>query len=156
MGTLYSPMDHMVWKACPPKVKFFAWLAIQDRIWTDDRLGRRGWANCGLCQLCKREQETGPHLFFKCRYTLRLWRAIIEKLGLHHVNTSEWHLDDSVNAWWDKRTDNRNPNWHAMTSLTMLISWTVWNERNARVFRQKEKNSPPPVLLRSILEEAKL
>ena len=42
----------------------------------------------------------------------------------------------------------------AMTSLTMLISWTVWNERNARVFRLKFAS--PPVLLGSILGEAKL
>ena len=41
-----------------------------------------------------------------------------------------------------------------MTSLTMLISWKVWNERNARVFRQKI--APPPILLRTILEKAKL
>ena len=38
-GTVFGlgplPMDQMVWKAwAPPKVKFFAWLALQDRIWT--------------------------------------------------------------------------------------------------------------------------
>ena len=39
LGTFYSPMDHMVWTAWAPlKVKFFAWLAIQDKISTDDRL----------------------------------------------------------------------------------------------------------------------
>lgn len=39
LGMTFSPLDHMVWKAwAPPKVKFFAWLAIQDRIWTADRL----------------------------------------------------------------------------------------------------------------------
>ena len=119
-----------------------------------DRLEKRGWVNCGLCPLCKREQETGPHLFFKCRVTLRLWRSIIEKLGLPHVNITEWHLDDSVKKWWVKRTDDRNPNWHAMTSLIMLTSWTIWNERNARVFRQKF--APPPILLQTIIGEAKL
>ncbi|XP_044441534.1 uncharacterized protein [Triticum aestivum] len=38
-----SPIHRMVWKAwAPPKVKFFAWLALQDRIWTADRLVKRG------------------------------------------------------------------------------------------------------------------
>ena len=148
-------MDQMVWKVwAPPKVKFFAWLAIQNRIWTADRLAKRGWPNCGMCQLCKREQESGVHLLFKCRYTLRLWRLVIEKLGLAHMDTTDWHLADSVNEWWDKRTNNQNPNRHAMASLTMLVSWTIWNERNARVFRHK--CVPPPVLLHTILEEAKL
>ena len=135
LGMTVSPLDRMVWKAwAPPKVKFFAWLVLQDRIWTADRLERRGWPNCGLCPLCKREQETGAHLFFKCRYTIRLWRAIIEKIGLHHMDTSTWHLHETVKEWWDKRTDCTNPNWHAMASLTMLVSWTIWNERNNRIF----------------------
>ena len=126
LGLTLSPMDFMIWKAwAPPKVKFFAWLAIQDRIWTADRLERRGWKNCGLCPLCSREQESGAHLFFKCRYTLRLWRIIIEKLGLAHMDTTLWHLDDSVHEWWDKRTGNHIPNRSAMTSLTMLVSWTI-------------------------------
>lgn len=50
----FSPMEHAVWKA-PPKTKLFAWLAIQDRIWTADRLAKRGWPNCGLCPLCRPE-----------------------------------------------------------------------------------------------------
>ena len=62
------------------------------------------------CPLCKREQETGAHVFFKCRYTIRLWRSVIAKLGLTQLDTSDWHLHTSVYEWWDRRTDNRNPN----------------------------------------------
>lgn len=66
LGLTLSPMDSMGWEVwAPPKVKFFAWLALQDRIWTANCLERRGWANCGICPLCKTEQETG--LFVKCR-----------------------------------------------------------------------------------------
>ena len=33
LGMTFSPMEQIVWKAwAPPKVKFFAWLALQDRI----------------------------------------------------------------------------------------------------------------------------
>ena len=155
LGLILSPMDFMVWKAwAPPKVKFFSWLALQDRIWTADRLARRGWPNCGLCQLCKREQESGVHLFFKCRYTLRLWRMLIDKLGLVHMDTTTWHLAGSMKEWWEKRTNLQNPNRRAMSSLTMLVSWSVWNERNARVFRHK--SAPPTILLQMVLDEAKL
>lgn len=61
-------------------------------------------------------------VLFKCRYMIMLRRAIIEKLGLHRMDTSTWHLHETVNEWWDKRTDSSNPNWHAMASLTMLVS----------------------------------
>ncbi|KAF7038964.1 hypothetical protein CFC21_049051 [Triticum aestivum] len=50
--------------------------------------------------------------------------------------------------------DNGTPNRQAKASLTMLVTWTVWNERNARVF--KHKSAPPPALLDSINTEAHL
>ena len=56
--------------------------------------------------------------------------------------------------WWDRRTDMRNPGRRAMASLIMLVSWTLWNERNVRVFRHK--SAPPPILLQNILLEANL
>ena len=155
LGLTLSPMDSMVWKMwAPPKVKFFSWLALQDRIWTADRLERRGWDNCGLCPLCNQVQESGVHLFAKCRFTLRLWRMLIDKYGLAHLDPSDWHLEDSLLSWWDKRTNSSIPDRRAMASLTMLVSWTIWNERNARVFRHKE--TPPPILLKLIIDEANL
>ena len=155
LGMVNSPMEQMVWKAwAPRKVKFFAWLALQDRIWTADRLDKRGWQNCGHCPLCGREQETGAHLFFKCRFTNRLWRLVIDKLSLDHMDPSSWHLEASVKEWWANMTGLGIPNRKAMASLTMLVSWTVWNERNARIFRHK--NAPPPILVNNILTDARL
>ena len=76
-GAIASNMTTVVWKNwAPPKCKFFAWLVIKDRIWTADRLQRRGWPNCNLCQLCKREPETAAHLLFRCRFFARIWNAI--------------------------------------------------------------------------------
>lgn len=153
LGMVHSPMDHTVWKVwAPSKVKFFAWLAIQDRIWTADRLARRGWPNCQLCPLCKREQESGLHLFVKCRFTLRLWNLVNEWAHLEELDTSTWHLEDSLKEWWVNRSSKSTPNRKAMASLTMLLGWTIWNERNARVFRQK--SMPPTILLNNIKSEA--
>jgi hypothetical protein len=60
-----TDMNKVVWKPWgPPKVKFFAGLAIQNRLWTSNRLAKRGWPNNGPCPLCKREQESVEHLFF--------------------------------------------------------------------------------------------
>nr|XP_020200448.1 uncharacterized protein LOC109786280 [Aegilops tauschii subsp. strangulata] len=152
-GTIRSPLICTVWKACaPPKVKFFAWLANQNRIWTNDRLAKRGWENSGPCPLCKHALETVDHLLYKCRYTVRLREMIKGWLQLGHLDTSTWHLFQSTNDWWVSQSDNNIPNRKAMASLTRLISWTIWNERNARVFRQK--SAPPMVLLSNIKVEA--
>ena len=45
-----SDMPRLVWRNwAPPKCKFFAWLVLQNRIWTADRLVKRGWPNQGTC-----------------------------------------------------------------------------------------------------------
>jgi hypothetical protein len=56
-------MKRMVWKVwASPKVKFSAWLALQNRLWMTDWLQRHGWQNCGICSLCKRTAESIDHL----------------------------------------------------------------------------------------------
>ena len=138
----------------PPKVKFFAWHTLQDRIWTADRLAKRGWPNCGPCPLCRGVQECGTHLFFRCRFTLRLWNLVIQKFLIHDMDTSAWSSFDSVKTWWASMSAVGTTNRKAKASITMLVSWVIWNERNARVFRHKSK--PPPTLLNTIIDEANL
>ena len=48
-------------------------------------------------------------------------------------------------------SDIRIPNRKAMASLVMLTSWTLWNERNARVFHRK--CAPPAILLSNIMAD---
>ena len=136
----------------PPKVKFFAWLAMQNRVWSADHLANRGWPNCGFCLLCKRVQESIGHLLFRCRYTTRLWEMIKDWLQLESINTSTWHLARSTKEWWIGLSDSTIPNRKAMATLSMLTSWTIWNERNARIFQLK--SAPPTVLLANIKIEA--
>ena len=90
-GQVLSPTSTTIWKTWAlPKCKFFAWLAIQNRVWTANRLAKRGWDNCGLCPLCKREQESVGHLFYKCRYTLRLWEMLKVWLQLDTMDITTW------------------------------------------------------------------
>jgi hypothetical protein len=42
VGATQTNFKQLIWKVwAPPKCKFFAWLAIQNRIWTADRLQAR-------------------------------------------------------------------------------------------------------------------
>ncbi|KAE8770164.1 Serine carboxypeptidase-like 18 [Hordeum vulgare] len=155
LGSTYSPMPHAVWKAwASAKVKFFAWLVIQDRIWIADRLAKHRWPNYDRCPLCKRVQESSAHLFYKCIFTLRLWALVNSWLHMEHMDTSTWHLEQSVKDWWVNRSNITMPNRKARASLTMLISWVIWNERNARVFRNKF--TPTTTLFNNIKIEARL
>ena len=60
----------MIWRPwAPPKIKFFHWLAQQDRCWTADRLARCGLQHHPRCPLCDQAAETIHHLFIECTFT---------------------------------------------------------------------------------------
>uniref|UniRef100_A0ACD5W723 Uncharacterized protein n=1 Tax=Avena sativa TaxID=4498 RepID=A0ACD5W723_AVESA len=73
------------------------------------------------------------HLFSHCRFTKRLWILVKAWLGLPNFNVDDWTEDLSIKDWWTKLACKTK----AMASITMLISWTIWKERNARVFNNK-------------------
>ena len=73
-GRTVTPFDRLVWKAwAPGKIKIFAWLLLQDRLWCNNRLQRRGWTNTYFCQLCVRNLESSRHLFWSCQEAERVW-----------------------------------------------------------------------------------
>ena len=153
-GIIATSLDVSVWHAwAPPKCKFFAWLAIQNRIWTADRLQRRGWPNCGQCPLCNQVQESAAHLLYKCRFSVRVWKEILGWCGCHDINPATWTNEASVDAWWSKVTLDHGVARKAMSTLIMLISWEIWKERNARVFRHVA--APANVIIAKIKEEAR-
>jgi hypothetical protein len=46
------------------------------------------------------------------------------------------------------------PSRKTISSLTLLVTWEIWNERSARVFRNK--HAPSQVILEKIKSEARL
>jgi hypothetical protein len=154
LGLVYSPMYKMIWKAwAPPKTKNHAWLALQNKLWTTDRLQKRGWPNCGQCPLCKETMESTNHLFVHCRLTTRIWELLKEWLGIHGIQPRQWgHL--SLKEWWSAMTVGASHFRKALGSLLLLTVWEIWNERNARIFNNK--HSPTFVILDKIKCEARL
>ena len=128
-------------------------MASMNTIYVNTKSQGRILCSKHMTELQKRASERSS-CFFKCRYTIRLWKMVIEKFQLTHLDTSSWHLEASVKSWWENLTGTGVPDRKAMASMTMLVSWTVWNERNARVFRHK--CAPPAILLAFIVNEAKL
>jgi hypothetical protein len=63
---------------------------LQNRLWTADRLRRRGWENCGLWPLCKQTKETNNHLFVHCHFTARIWELLRDWLGIQGIQSQDW------------------------------------------------------------------
>jgi hypothetical protein len=112
------------------------------------------WDNCGLCQLCKQTQESADHLFFPYQFTKRLWNLVIDWLGIANIRNQDWVHGTAIEEWWTMMVCYAKPNRKAIASITMLVSWTIWNERNARVFNNKA--APMTVLLEIIKSEVRL
>ncbi|XP_018463234.1 uncharacterized protein LOC108834397 [Raphanus sativus] len=71
-----------------PRFAFIAWLALQNRLSTMDRISN--WCQADTtCVLCKKEVQSRNHLFFKCSYSAHLWSYLTGgMLGVHY--SEDW------------------------------------------------------------------
>jgi hypothetical protein len=79
---------------------------------------------------------------------------VIEWLGIANIHTQDWVPGIEIEEWWATLACVAKPNYKAIASIAMLVSWTIWNERNARVFNNKA--APMTVLLELIKRSASL
>jgi hypothetical protein len=63
---------------------FFLWLAMKNRYWTADSLGKRGLPHPMVCLLCDQEQETIQHLLKSCIFARQFWHNLSSPFGLGH------------------------------------------------------------------------
>ena len=122
----------------PPKVKFFMWLVLHRRIWIANRRLRHGLQDSDDCNLCSQASETCDHLFVGCVTTRQLWYRLLLPLGLQDLTPL---TEESLGIWWLRQrerlsADSRPP----FDTLLLLITWTIWKERNNRVFNRITSN----------------
>ncbi|WVZ65092.1 hypothetical protein U9M48_014513 [Paspalum notatum var. saurae] len=153
MGSTLLLGAKFVWKArVPPRVRFFAWLALQDRCWTAERRRRHGLQETDDCALCDQAAETIEHLMIKCSFVQEVWFKVFNALGWVqrlpplHLSFADWWLQER------KRFDKLSR--RGFDALVLLVIWVVWKERNDRIFRRRA--SMPRVVVEKIVEEARL
>ncbi|PVH48090.1 hypothetical protein PAHAL_4G244300 [Panicum hallii] len=155
IGAISTNLNEIIWSAwAPPKCKFFSWLAVQDRIWTADRLQARGWMHNPACVLCRKVPEIGMHLFSKCRFTRSIWADISTWLAEPSLHPINWKQTASIHEWWSVLPEIQGVPRKGFKSLVILVCWKVWLERNARIFNRTE--APSFVVTTKIGDEASL
>jgi hypothetical protein len=83
---------------------------LQNIIWTEDRLIRRGWLNN--------------------RFTTRIWNAILPWLGRQDIDTSLWENDVCVKDWLMNMASREGNMRKARAPMLILVPWKFWKERN--------------------------
>lgn len=139
-GRNVSDFDHnIIWKTwAPGKIKMFAWLLLQNRLWCNDRLQRRGWPNSYFCQLCVRNLETVQHLFWTCPVALEVWNRLAHWGGCRRLAPrEEWYRQQPLEIVRKIIHDTEPAHRKGAKTMLLLGSWELWQERNKCTFRKK-------------------
>uniref|UniRef100_A0A0A9D4A3 Reverse transcriptase zinc-binding domain-containing protein n=1 Tax=Arundo donax TaxID=35708 RepID=A0A0A9D4A3_ARUDO len=150
LGSISFEPWQRLWKTWVPlRCKFFLWLAIRNRCWTADRLGRRNLPHPAKCLLCDQEEETVQHLLVSCVFARQAWFSILTKVGLGSLTPQ---LDDQVfSEWWRRVLEGLPASIQkGLNSLIILVAWCIWKHRNACVF---DGISPSLIHLMQVVEE---
>jgi len=123
----------------PSKVVAFSWMALLDRIPTRSNL-----ALCRVipqeeprsCIMCGQEEETTIHLFLHCEVASMFWRLLLDWLDVNFITPQNLFIHF---ACWSDEVNSRRVKkafwliWHAAL-------WSIWKERNARIFKNQFKD----------------
>lgn len=116
-----------VWKSrAPPRVCFFGWLLLKERIQCRANLHRKNILDDDICELCRQNPETVDHLIFHCSVAAQFW---------NHVRCQGMPLP-AIPELWNMPRPAAVPPQHFNTFL-LLCCWNIWNHRHDVVFRQQ-------------------
>jgi hypothetical protein len=70
-----------------------------NRVWTADRLAKRGLIHPEKCPLCDQEDETIDYLLVTCCFSREFWYLLLRKFGLHSLAPQP--DVSSYLGWWE-------------------------------------------------------
>lgn len=115
----------------PPKVKFFLWLVLHSRCWTNDRICRHNI--CSTTALAPFVLTTRKRFNTFCWVALiaERWFKLLRRSG-HQGLTPQ--ANQEIADWWTQaRKLIPKQDRKGLDSLA-LTAWEIWKERNRRVF----------------------
>ncbi|XP_059636522.1 uncharacterized protein LOC132278689 [Cornus florida] len=120
-----------------PRHAFVTWLALHNRLYTKDRFftGHSSDGDSNLCILCRSEDETHEHLFFKCSYSTYIWNYVQHTCRFYCGELSQTFIARWIENVW-------NDNYNSMDAITARLYFSttiyfIWKERNKRTYAGK-------------------
>ncbi|GJT89626.1 RNA-directed DNA polymerase, eukaryota, reverse transcriptase zinc-binding domain protein [Tanacetum coccineum] len=132
-----------------PRHAFVLWMAIQNRLSTQDRIVVWKPNEVMQCVFCKQCLDSVEHLFFQCAYTKQVWK---EAQRLLSVSLSfSWN---EIVEELERLPNNQNV-WSIVRRLMFgAVVYYTWQERNNRVFREEKRDEK--TLIQTIKEIVQL
>ncbi|XP_074301542.1 uncharacterized protein LOC141632942 [Silene latifolia] len=129
--------EKTVWnKVALPKHSVLVVLAMQHKLATMDNLNHRGLHIVNRCILCKADNESHQHLFFRCQFVASIWHRLLHWLKLRgrtECLKRELH-------WLAGRRNRRHWKAQWISSCLTALTYSISEERNSRIFRDVEYN----------------
>lgn len=117
-----------------------------------ERCTKHGLQDDGNCAFCDQCPETVNYLLLGCAFRRESWFRVLETFGLQ---TTILETDaDFVDGWLQLRNMLRNELYKGLDSLVMLVAWSLWKERNSRVFRSLSKT--PALLVSKVITKCRI
>ncbi|CAN6228096.1 unnamed protein product [Urochloa humidicola] len=139
-----SPAASFIWSNhAPPRVRFFTWLLVNDRIQSRANLHRKSVLDDDSCELCNGDSETANHIMFRCPGASAFWHSLGVQIP-DGQTTGALHLLPRPALI---------PAEHFNT-FVLLCCWQLWKRRNEKVFRGTTTTRQQLLLL--CREEARL
>ncbi|GMJ10130.1 hypothetical protein like AT4G29090 [Hibiscus trionum] len=134
-----NPTDNFwkisVWNGlAPPRVEFFLWQVICNRLAVKSELLKRGIGavDSSGCPLCNTANESVTHLFLACEASWKLWMLIIAEWNLNFVIPGD--VRTLLTLWFaNPLNENDKSVWFLIPSAVL---WSLWLHRNEVVFRK--------------------
>ncbi|KAJ4810847.1 RNA-directed DNA polymerase (reverse transcriptase)-related family protein [Rhynchospora pubera] len=115
-------------------VRIFLWLLLQDRLLTQNNLLIRNWPANDGCPCCfDHPLETATHLFLLCPFANSIWNRV-----RHLYNITTLLFTEDVIAFWLRNRPTVGVKWDTIWAAT---TWTIWKERNNRIFKSVARPS---------------
>ena len=109
------------------RCRLFIWLAHRGRLFTNERRFRRDLTDSDTCPFCS-ETESTSHMLIHCHVAAQAWMTV-DSLNINPSDCSS--IQD---------LQGRSPACNFRNTVTMSILWSLWNRRNAKVFKQEDES----------------
>lgn len=120
------------------KCRFFVWSLFHESINSVDNLQKRlpnTYLHPNRCVLCKSIVEDMNHIFISCHFTKSLSVRLFSQVG-RHLDTNN---TNSLCLFHDLMKQTNRKNIICLNAGVVLL-WSVWVERNNRIFKSVEKS----------------
>nr|GEU69462.1 putative reverse transcriptase domain, reverse transcriptase zinc-binding domain protein [Tanacetum cinerariifolium] len=128
--------DFVWFTKCTPKHFFIMWMAVQNRLTTQERLLKWYPDKQVECLCCGRYPDSLNHLFFECSFTKELWCKIRTTA---EINSMPDKLEDIVNLMSMKK-HNKSIKSMLVRLILAACVYFIWTERNKRRFTTKKQS----------------